>query len=321
MTSQLSPYTPVGSGQVLSYGNDPRAGKLDRWNADGPAVRTTPMACTSRGVGQGFSIHAPADTTTRTLVVHVGGWNSGGTLTAQLSDSSAADFIDVTTSVSGQYDRNYTLTYQAASTGRTLKVTWVMNSGTGNVTLNAAALGGLSGSLRGSGTTSAGAVNLTTEGSADWEHWGEGTPNHKAGVTSQLSPYTPVGSGQVLSYGNDPRLVSWTDGTPTASSANNTNGVYIQGVGQGFSIHAPADTTTRTLVVHVGGWNSGGTLTAQLSDSSAADFIDVTTSVSGQYDRNYTLTYQAASTGQTLKVTWVMNSGTGNVTLNAAALQ
>ena len=87
--------------------------------------------------------------------------------------------------------------------------------------------------------------------------------------------------------------------------------MYIQGVGQGFSIHAPADTTTRTLVVHVGGWNSGGTLTAQLSDSSAADFIDVTTSVSGQYDRNYTLTYSAASSGQTLKVTWVMNSGTG----------
>ena len=40
---------------------------------------------------------------------------------------------------------------------------------------------GSGGSLLASNTTSAGAVNLTTEGSADWEHWGEGTPNHKAG--------------------------------------------------------------------------------------------------------------------------------------------
>jgi hypothetical protein len=177
-----------------------------------------------------------------------------------------------------------------------------------------------SGSLSASGTSSASVVNLTTEGTSDWEHWGEGTPNHKAGVTSQLSTYTPVGSGQVLSYNNDPRPISWSDGTPTASSANNTNGVYISGVGQGFSLEAPADTTTRTLVVHVGGWDSGGTLTAHLSDSSTANFTDVTIAVNGQYDRNYTLTYQAASAGQTLKVTWVMNSGTGNVTLNAAAL-
>jgi hypothetical protein len=97
--------------------------------------------------------------------------------------------------------------------------------------------------------------------------------------------------------------------------------VYIFLPGQGFKFTAPADTTLRTLVVHVGGWNSGAKLTAHLSDGSAADFVDTTTNVAGQYDRNYTLTYSAASANQSLTVNWVMTAGSGNVTLNGAALQ
>ena len=151
-------------------------------------------------------------------------------------------------------------------------------------------------------------------------HWGDSALNRKAGVTAQLSSYSVVGSGSVLKYSNDLRPMSWSDGTPTVSSANNMNGVYITGIGQGFSMSAPADTSTRTVTVHVGGWNSGGTLTAQLSDGSAANYTDTTTA-SGQFDRNYVLTYNAASAGQTLTITWKMVSGTGNVTFNGAALQ
>jgi hypothetical protein len=175
--------------------------------------------------------------------------------------------------------------------------------------------------LTGSGTSSSAAADLTAEGSADWVHWGDGTVNRKAGVTPQLSTYTSVGGGGVLTYGNDPRPVSWTDGTPAGSSANNTDGVFVPGTGQGFSFTAPADTTKRTLVVHVGGWLSAGQLTAHLSDNSAPDYVDITTTANGQYDRNYTLIYSAASSGQTLTVSWTMNSGSGNVTLNAAGLQ
>ena len=71
-----------------------------------------------------------------------------------------------------------------------------------------------------------------------------------------------------------------------------------------------------------GGWNSGGTLTAHLSDGSAADYSDTTPLDSGTYSRNYTLTYRAAAPGQTLRVTWTMTSGPsiGNVTLSGAAL-
>ncbi len=155
----------------------------------------------------------------------------------------------------------------------------------------------------------ASAVNLTTEGSADWVHWGDTSLNRKAGVTAQLSSYTLVENGAANSYNNDLRPISWTDGTPTASSSNNLNGVYTAGVGQGFWFTAPADTTSRTLVVHVGGWISSGTLTAHLSDGSAANFTDTTATATGQFDRNYTLTYNAASAWQTLTITWTMATG------------
>jgi hypothetical protein len=177
-----------------------------------------------------------------------------------------------------------------------------------------------SGLLSGVGNSAKTAANLQSEGTSDWVHWGDASLNRKAGVAAQLSTYTVVGGGTVAKYSNDPRPLSWTSGTPTASSTNNLNGVYVSGTGGGFSITAPADTATRTIVVHVGGWNSGGTLKAHLSDGSAPNFVDTTASVSGQYDRNYTLTYHAGNAGQTLTVTWQMTSGSGNVTLNGAAL-
>ena len=140
-------------------------------------------------------------------------------------------------------------------------------------------------------------------------------------MAAQISTYTRVGSNAISIYNNDPRPVSWSDGSPTLDGTSNGDGVWINGLNEGFSLSAPADTTTRTLVVHVGGWYSGGTLTAHLSDGSSADFVDVTQPASGQFDRNYTLTYSAKSAGQTLTVTWLLTSGAGNVTLSAAALQ
>jgi len=539
VTAQISNYTIVGSGQPISYTNDLRPLS---WT-DG-----TPTASSSNNndglyinsLQNGFSFTVPADGNTRNLTVHVGGWLSGATLTAHLSDGSAADFVDSTLPTSGQYDRNYTLTYSAASAGQTLTISWVNTTGAGNVTLNGAALslagpsiaaavgtpqsatvntafgtalqavvqgsnnnplsgvtvtftapatgasaafsgsatttavtnasgiataptltangqagsytvtasaagvatpanftltnssavpasvaamagtpqsatvsttfalalqatvkdsnnnalsgvtvtfsapasgasaafsgsatttavtnasgiataptltangqagsytvtasvsgvttpasfsltntaatttgGSGTGSLTGAGNSATSAFNLTSEGTTDWIHWGDQALNRKSGVTAQISNYTIVGSGQPISYTNDLRPLSWTDGTPTASSSNNNDGLYINSLQNGFSFTVPADGNTRNLTVHVGGWLSGATLTAHLSDGSAADFVDSTLPASGQYDRNYTLTYSAASAGQTLTISWVNTTGAGNVTLNGAAL-
>ena len=75
-------------------------------------------------------------------------------------------------------------------------------------------------------------------------------------------------------------------------------------------------------MVYIGGWQSGGTLTAHLSDNSAADYTNTSLSNSGgQYDGVYTITYKAASPGMTLTITWKQASGSGNVTISGAALQ
>jgi hypothetical protein len=414
--SQIPNFTQIGTASVLSYTNDLRPMS---WSDGTPTATGTNNVAGNyvAGIGNGFQVSAPADTTQRTLLVYVGGWNSGGRLVAHLSDSSAADYVNTTFSGTGQYDVVFTLTYQAASAGQQLVVQWTQASGTtGNVTVQAVALAGSSaappipgnvnasdgtsattvtvswsastgatgysifrstsagttgsqvgtstttaftdttvtagvlyyysvvatnasgssqpsaqdsgfagtlptgGSLSGAGAASTTAVNLTTTGTSDWAKW----PNyiHKASGGSKIPNFTQIGTASVLSYGNDLRPMSWSDGTPTVTGTTDRNGNYIAGVGNGFQISAPADTTTRTLLVYVGGWNSGGRLVAHLSDGSAADFVNTAFSATGQYDVVFTLTYRAAAAGQQLVVQWTQASGTtGNVTVQAAALQ
>ena len=141
-------------------------------------------------------------------------------------------------------------------------------------------------------------------------------------MASQIGAVTVIGNTTVFGYMNDPRPLSWTDGTPNTAFSNDLNGIYVSNPGNGFSFTAPADTSVRTLVVHAGGYFSIARLTAHLSDSSSPDFVDVTNALTTLYDRNYVLTYSAASAGQTLTVSWVeaTDLGAGNVDLNAVAL-
>ena len=91
----------------------------------------------------------------------------------------------------------------------------------------------------------------------------------------------------------------------------------------GFQITAPADTLQRTLLVYVGVCNAGGQLQATLSDGSAPTYTDTSLRNMGNGTTNavYTLTYKAASAGQTLTVKWTETAGsTTNITLQAAVL-
>jgi len=176
------------------------------------------------------------------------------------------------------------------------------------------------GTLSGSKVSSATAVNLTSLGASDWAHW----PgyNHKAGGNSQISnflelyPLSPV--TLPVSYSNDSRTFSWTDGTTTASG-NDTNGVYVNGINGGFQLTAPADTSVRTLTVYVGGTATSGHLRAYLSDGSAEDYVDVQPSAASYY-LTYTLTYSAGSSGQLLYVQWIQTFFGGKALLAAATL-
>jgi hypothetical protein len=99
-------------------------------------------------------------------------------------------------------------------------------------------------------------------------------------------------------------------------------------LGTGFSFTVPADTTSRTVKVWVAQNRAGGQLTATLSDGSAAPFSDSFNVGGADFVGSvYTLTYQAASAGQTLTVSWVENADNcvefrcDNVSIHAVALQ
>ena len=170
--------------------------------------------------------------------------------------------------------------------------------------------------LTGSASIAELTYNLSAVGKTDWAHWGHGdnTPafDHKLSGGNKISDVTPVGGGQ--GYGGNwaaIRSASWTDGTPTASSSANGGYYYTEELDAGWSFTVPADTAVRTLYVWCGGWGTHAKLTASLSDGSAADFSqeiwDTVRPADALEDYSYVyqITFQAASAGQTLTISYV----------------
>jgi hypothetical protein len=172
-------------------------------------------------------------------------------------------------------------------------------------------------------------VNLTTEGTADWVHWGAringGLLDRKAGVATQISDYTAIGNGTVDRFADNYTGFSWSDGTPMATASATTTGVFIPGLTNGFELSLPADTTTRTVKVYVGLYAAKGNFQAWLSDYSAKAYAD--TSLSNFFGNGYgayTLNYRAASAGQSLTVRFTAKEAYdpdfANVTLQSVTL-
>jgi len=256
------------------------------------------------------------------------------TVNITLADSTSGSTIHYTTD--GSNPTSTSPTYTGAivlNTGSKTIKAYAIASGMADsaIVTGVYTIGASGGALAGSGTAvkATTAVNLTTLGTSDWAHWGQTGASgfdHKSSGGSQISNVTAVGGATAGQFTDSIQQMTWTDGTPTASATSSAIGIYAAGTGKGFSFTAPADTTSRTLTVYVGGYKSGGTLTAHLSDYSATDYTDTSMSAAGtgtdgtHYYATYTLTYKAASAGQTLTVTWSMASdaGSGNVTLQAA---
>ena len=172
-------------------------------------------------------------------------------------------------------------------------------------------------------------LNVTTEGTVDWAHWGNGGPtifNHKVNVTQLISNVTYIGAGEHGWFTDCPTAFSWTDGTPTASASNKTMGILTNGaVGNGLEITIPADTNLRTLKLYVGVWFTRGKLEASLSDGSAATYIDSTMdNNNGKINGVYTINYKAGSAAQVLKIKLTIvnqyNSPFGNVAWEAVTI-
>jgi hypothetical protein len=186
-----------------------------------------------------------------------------------------------------------------------------------------AALQGATGQLSGTLSAPPSSINLTSEGSSDWVHWGlsnASSVTRKGGVTPQIGPLTALGGSPVRIAGVSPQaLYSWSDGTPTASTSTRAYlGIYP--APKGFEFTVPADTTERTLVVYLGVWQTRARLEVSLSDGSAPLFTTTVENLSDILDRRVALTYRAASAGQTLTVRYIQEASSGNLHFAAAAL-
>jgi predicted neuraminidase len=177
----------------------------------------------------------------------------------------------------------------------------------------AAAAGVLTGSVV---SGSSAAVNLTDEGTLDWIHLGLGnsaTARTRRNSPALLGDVTALGQTPIHSYNDSPVHVSWSNGDPTATVGSTGEGIYIDYMGSGFEVTAPADTTTRRLKLYVGTYLSRGRCDAWLSDGNAARFVDTSVqSTGGTQTGVYTLDYRAATAGQSLTVRFMQDYNFGS---------
>ena len=185
------------------------------------------------------------------------------------------------------------------------------------------------GMLTGSRATAPTSLNLTTEGTSDWAHWGltnASNFNHRASGGTQISNFTRVGTNAVKRLTDNRTAFTWSDGTPVSAAANTNAAVYIGGLKNGFEFSAPADTNLRTLRVYAGLYGAQGKFEAWLTDFSGKAYTDLSLSnVFGNSYALYTLNYAAASPNQRMVVRYTVENlfdfDFGNVTLAAATLQ
>jgi hypothetical protein len=162
------------------------------------------------------------------------------------------------------------------------------------------------GSLGGTRTSPPSTVDLSTEGTLDWAHWGlmrRFDFNHKETGGSQISDLVIVGSDRLERQATTPSAFSWNDGTPVDSVTQSFSGVYVTGLSNGFELSAPANTAARTLRVYTGIYGQHGICQAWLSDFSAPAFVDTSVSnIFGSTYSVYNLNYQAAGSAARIHV-------------------
>ena len=176
-------------------------------------------------------------------------------------------------------------------------------------------------------------VTLTSASVFDWAHWGTSTDaplvRKPGGV---LTDFSVIGTSTPTSFSDGEIEYSWTGGDVLPAVDRTKTGVSITGVGNGFHLTVPADTTPKTLLLYLGAWEAQGQITASLSDNAVPPFTDTPVDIvasNGDHHVNgtYALTFQAGHPGQTLSVDYVMAADhgaasgvAGYVSLESAAL-
>jgi hypothetical protein len=150
-----------------------------------------------------------------------------------------------------------------------------------------------------------GEVNLTTEGMVDWAHYGltmaTDVDQKSMGGSMSLSVIGTPGrsAGYAISS-------TWTDGTPTTSATMSPTGIYVQGVGSGFTLTVPAGPVERVLRIYCAQSRTSMTLTAHLANGIIPDQMAVYDVPGNAYSR-YNVVFRSP-TMQSLVVTRVIST-------------
>jgi hypothetical protein len=184
-------------------------------------------------------------------------------------------------------------------------------------------------------------IDLTTEGSSDWTHWGyrDAGPfpntvfeiNQKDLVTDPIGTYTPIGTVTAQANIERPTLFSWSDGDTTAGPADSTSpvsdtdtGVFFAdaAVGEGISLTIPAGTVEGTLKVYLGLQTPTAKFTASLSDTSAPDVeVLIDNDIAQERFKVVTVNFGAATDGQDLTIEYTTETDLGNPLATNISLQ
>lgn len=159
-------------------------------------------------------------------------------------------------------------------------------------------------------TTGATSANLTGLSYTDWAAWNNVSsfvPNERKSGGGSLISCAAFGGASPTASPSGLLTISWTDGTPTASSTNTGTAVALplNTVGVGYEATFPATRATR--IARVFGFLGDSTLrvTAIISDGSTGNQVDSTTLAAGAgttLTSDIQVTYSAATDGQTMTV-------------------
>ena len=284
------------------------------------------QAATLANLAPRISITSPADDSQNNgptnAVIEVAASDPDGTV-------AKVEFFDAATKIGEATNAPFSFVWSPTNVGpRTLTAVATDDRGRATTSMPVSVFVTTSGgSLDASVISSITAVDLTAEGKADWAHWGRFTAasfDHKAGVVPLLNNFTVFGSSPAYQYIDNFNGYSWSDGTPTTGATNTLTGVFFVGVGNGFELVAPADTTTKTLKLYVGTFGARGRMRAYLTDYTAPIRIDssIDNATNGP-GGVYTFTYSSASAGKSLVIRYTVaesHDPFANVTLQAATL-
>ncbi|GAA2486518.1 hypothetical protein [Winogradskya humida] len=168
-------------------------------------------------------------------------------------------------------------------------------------------------------------VDLTAEGNRDWVHWGEQSTfslERKSDGAFQILEGAPTAPR--FRHGLSPQRFSWTGGSPVDHSDGTPTGIRTCDKGNGFTISAPATTSTRTLKIYAGARAARGKLTAKLSVGGASATSTFTEQSNNLATTAFVITYKAPKNGK-INLSWITDASfdddCGGVALEAATLR